>query len=713
MSFDAEKLYKLLPAIYRIRDIGDNLKTGLAENDGVLKSLLAIISKQIAVLEENTDQLYDDQFIETCKEWVVPYIGDLVGTRGLITFPGAPFSQRSQVAKTISYRRRKGTAAVLEEMAYDVTGWTANVVEYFQLLATTQFLNHLRADNLALAPLRNSKLLEYINQPFDRIAHSADVRGIERKRGKYNIPNIGIYLWRIQDYPLTNSPAFRIDDRRFKFDALGKDIALYNFPVTETEITHLAEPINIPMPLRRSVCSRSLGSFYGKEKCMLLLQDGMEIFPALIPDELPENVSAKIKDLICICDLSDLPGGMGPFPPWRNMPADKIAIDPELGRIALPPQIPPLPVALSVNYFYGFSAEMGGGGYERLSDFSSESESVLKIPGGVNTIEEAMLLLDQQMIVEGNICGAIEITNSDFYRLGTELKVKRNVKIEIRAAEKYRPVLIINKELKITGGEDSELTFNGVLICGGNMIVPAMLADGTGNQLQSLEFRHCTLVPGRSGYDTDMLVPVNPRLKVACARTTITASKSIIGGMQISEDSNAVIQDCILDAGDKMLPAYEGLPEDLFGGPLVIKDSTVIGRVKTSWMELASNTIFFSESGAGISDPPVMSERLQEGCVRFSYVPWNSRLPQLYRCYPEKEGDAVRIQPLFNSLRYGDANYCQLSDACADEIKRGAEDDQEMGVFRQLFQAQREFNLRTRLNEYLRFGLEAGIFYGS
>ena len=30
-------------------------------------------------MEENLEQLYDDLFIETCADWVVPYIGDLIG----------------------------------------------------------------------------------------------------------------------------------------------------------------------------------------------------------------------------------------------------------------------------------------------------------------------------------------------------------------------------------------------------------------------------------------------------------------------------------------------------------------------------------------------------------------------------------------------------------------------------------------------------------
>jgi len=91
MSFDLETLYKLLPAVYRIRDL-EQLGNGLpfdslqekVYDSSIhlpLKALLEVIAEQIAVLEENLDQLYDDQFIETCAEWAIPYIGDLVSNR--------------------------------------------------------------------------------------------------------------------------------------------------------------------------------------------------------------------------------------------------------------------------------------------------------------------------------------------------------------------------------------------------------------------------------------------------------------------------------------------------------------------------------------------------------------------------------------------------------------------------------------------------------
>ena len=116
MALDRDALFRLLPAIHRARD---------AEQGGVLEILLSVLGEQVEVLQENLDQLYDDQFIETCAPWVVPYIGDLVGARGVKSVTGTAFRARAYVANTIGYRRRKGTAAMLEQLARDVTDWPA------------------------------------------------------------------------------------------------------------------------------------------------------------------------------------------------------------------------------------------------------------------------------------------------------------------------------------------------------------------------------------------------------------------------------------------------------------------------------------------------------------------------------------------------------------------------------------------------------------
>ena len=102
-----------------------------------LAALLAVVANEVAVLEENLAQLDDDLFIETASPWAVPYIGDLIGYR-TVHGGGARTRARAEVAHTIAFRRRKGTAAMLEQLARDVTGWNARVVEFFAHLATTR-----------------------------------------------------------------------------------------------------------------------------------------------------------------------------------------------------------------------------------------------------------------------------------------------------------------------------------------------------------------------------------------------------------------------------------------------------------------------------------------------------------------------------------------------------------------------------------------------
>ena len=73
----------------------------------------------------------------------------------------------------------------------------------------------------------------------------------------------------------------------------------------------------------------------------------------------------------------------------------------------------------------------------------------------------------------------------------------------------------------------------------------------------------------------------------------------------------------------------------------------------------------------------------------------------------------ARVEPKFNSTRYGLPTYCQLSSHCAPEIARGADDESEMGTFHDLCQSQRAAKLRARLDEYTPAGMTAGIIYAS
>ena len=735
MSFDVNRLYELMPAVYRIRDAELAEQAALLSGepqDGPLKALLSVIAEQAAVLAEDLEQLYDDQFIETCAEWVVPYIGDLVGARRVFVFPGARFTERAFVANTMAYRRRKGTASMLEQLARDVTGWNANVVEYFQLLATTQYMNHIRLENESIAEIRYSEPLEFVSTPFDKLAHTADVRRIASRRGKYNIPNIGIFLWRINSYSITNSPAFRLDDRRYFFDALGQNIQLFNRPETELEITHLAEPINVAMPITRRVLDRRLDSYYGVDddgegvqmKSILLNVDGEFVLPD--PRTVHSPPVNKLSNLIQVCDLSDITDGLGNVIGWAHEPADRISIDPVLGRLAFPTNEPP-PQRVRVSHHYGFSTEMGGGEYSRAATFS-KLETIVRVPTDEPDIDSALNALLNELGSSPELDGGvIELEKpktpeaSDYHDLTTAIVVPAGKTIEIRAGDQHRPVIRLSGELSISSAGEGQLLLNGLLISGGALRLPA------NSEMRQLRLVHCTLVPTTVSQNTSppSSSPL-PNLLVESPDVSIELESSISGPIGAVDGAHVFIRNSIIDAGGETRLAYGDV--SLFntnsppspnsfeqsGAPLQIVNSTIIGKVSTLTMELASNTIFLADLEEGDLWPaPVYAERLQAGCVRFSYVPPGSRLPRLYRCQPAELEDAARLRPVFTSLRYGDAGYCQLSQLCAVEIREGADDQAEMGAFHDLYQPQREANLNSSLGEYLRFGLEAGVFFAS
>jgi hypothetical protein len=48
----------------------------------ILRGLIEILARQAAIDARRTsDRLWEDQFIQTCDDWAVPYIGNLLGTR--------------------------------------------------------------------------------------------------------------------------------------------------------------------------------------------------------------------------------------------------------------------------------------------------------------------------------------------------------------------------------------------------------------------------------------------------------------------------------------------------------------------------------------------------------------------------------------------------------------------------------------------------------
>lgn len=745
----AEHLYELLPAVHRLRD---------AERGGPLKALIEILAAQGRVLEQDIERLYDNAFLETCDEWAVPYLGDLLGVRGLQQVSGSKaFSRRAYAANTLAYRRRKGTAAVLEQLARDATGWNARAVEFFELLETTQHANHVRLHSRRTPDLRRTDPLELVDTAFDTAAHSLDVRRIARGRGRHNIPNAGLFLWRLQSYPVTQSTARAAAapaDGRYRFSPLGDDMPLFNRPRAEAEISHLAGEENVPTPLRRLPLYRELEA-HRQALVDAQTPDGVWFDPdepvlrVFVRDTAADPLAEIPAQEIVICHLGDQPP---PAPPgsWRRPPVSRsyrraadgavqalpirVGVDPVLGRLAFPDTV--VPHEVRVSYSYGFSGDVGAGPYDRLGSpaaarrrdpvwqvgvgrdaTAEDTEQIFPTlleavqawnaqPAGTVGIiaildslsyEETLTGAESLLIPEGS---QLLVTAADWPAVPKPGGGRRRILGQLTPSGR-RPHLLGDLAVAGTAPPASEtpgeLILDGLLI-EGDLTVTTAAAD----RLGALTLTHSTLAP-RTG-----------RLAVANQDTGLRVhlGRSICGPVALPADGidGLSVDESLVDnpqhAANPAAAAIDGN-----GSPAALRKSTFLGRVRAQRLD-ASDVLFVR---------PATAERLQEGCVRFSHVPAGSRTPRRYRCQPdlalreappaEQPAIRARLAPSFTSIRHGDPGYGQLLLPVPEELWTGAGDGSEMGVFSFLQQPQRRDNLLAALEEYLRFGLEAGLIF--
>lgn len=743
-------MYALLPAYYRILD---------TEQGYPLKSFIEILAREGEIVEDNISQLYENWFIETCEEWVVPYIGDLLGVKNIHEISDAGFSRRAYVANTLAYRRRKGTAAVIEQLAFDVTGWRSKAVEYFQLLATTQNVNHIRLHNKTTADFRKMNELDLVNQPFDELSHTADIRKITPDQGKYNIPNIGVFLWRLQSYRLTDVDARRMDletgipEGAFTFNPLGLDMQLFNVPQTENDIIQKAEEINVPGVLRRRALYDELENARND-----IINDKMpvyryfhETYPPVFQLSIKGTEEVIPNEEIVICNLRNwhLPPALKTYKKIESqidgtevevdisLPISA-AIDPFLGRIIL--VNPESGADLSVSFNYGFSGDVGGGPYTRKDSLSELENIVFDWHVGVSqdyaavqsetiypTLQEAVNAWNGLGVAQ--MTGLITIMDNRTYeeQLSGPLRIRipEGKRLFLIAAkwpviltsgiperesftfnpEESRPHIFGEIEVEGTASEDSpnggSLQINGLLIEGKITVLEGNLSN--------LKIQHSTLVPYSGG------VEVHPQSGIM----DIAIDRSVCGPVNVhSEGAQVSLEESLVDF-------QEGMAISVMFGALGTQKCTILGKLEAGSIE-ASNCIFTDI---------LWIKRRQIGCIRFSYLPLESDTPRRYRCQPEleiqrqikkrkekgsvlpEEKAAIRervinwLFPVFTSSSFGHHAYAQLGIDTPKEILTGADNTSEMGVFNHLQQPQREANLRTVLEEYLPIGLESGIIF--
>lgn len=730
-AIGSDRLSELLPAVHRLRDI---------EEGRPLQTLLQVIAEQAEIVRQNVDRLWDDFFIDTCQDWVIPYIGDLVANN-LLHDVGS--RRRVDVARTIYYRRRKGTLPMLEELARDVTGWGAHAVEFFELLGWTQHLNHIRTQS-GWPDVRDIDRMDRVDGPFDEVSHSVDIRRPRTVEGWHNIRNIGFFLYRLQSFPLQGvvltdaggtEYTLRPQPRQagaanlFHFSSLGAPAPLFNRWRREGDDAGVATEPFVPGPIRPLAFYRDLQRlaetpplapvYYGAAGLAGTQIDECATTSRAAPSggslAVFVNGSEVAPDRIVCKDLST----------WQAPSAgsDAVAIDVRLGRLAFAPDAAPAEVA--VEYHHGLAGAIGGGPYDRRRPDPTDPRYT---GWGPDTVADPRGLGPEPITVagaaadHGTITAAldewqagvaplppvvIQISDDRTYIEDLAIDVTDASRVVLQAANERRPTLI--GTVTITGDNpDAHVTLDGLVIEG------HVLLDGSVGQMR---LSHCTLVPGRSlDEDGRPREPQAPSIDAADSNTALrlVLDACIVGPLRLpAEMPGVTITRTVVDGVDTAAIAATGT-DDGAAGPVTLREATVLGPVHLRTLDLASDTIFTA---------PVRVERTQQGCVRFSYVAPGSVTPRRYRCQPDlalrvdglSAQDQTRIraalQPTFSSTRYHDPGYAQLGFGCPVEIATGAESGAEMGVWSWLRNPQREANLRLRLDEYLPFGLDPALIY--
>jgi len=650
MTDPTERLFDLLPVHVRARD------------DGLLAELLGAIGAELEILESDVDDLYASWFIETCPDWVVPYIADLVGVDDLP--PGA--RRRAYVANTIAYRRRKGTVGVLEQVAADVTGWPAAAVEFYRVLAASAHVNHVRTDRPATADVRDQGRLDLVGSALDRLPRTAEVRRIASGRGRYGIDHVGVFLFDDQVYEVTCDAGRSGDD--WTFHPAGWETPLYAAPAVEQSIESLAAEENLPVPLRPR---RLRGS-----------------------DPLPLSVSVDSQVLsrerVRVCGLQTLADVTG----WQVM------VDPVRGLIhPYFDKAPAEPTAVSTTHAYGSTADVGAGTYDR----AEVHEDVLQadpysgrpgvdaqaaVPVDADTVAQALADAQTAWTDSGGPAGGtyvVCIADSATYLGDLTVHVPPATRLVVVAADWPARVLgpgevlppvpgvysaqglrpHLDADLRITGDAGSSVVLDGLLVTG-----DIVVGDGA---LGSLSISQCTVTG-------DVRVGSDPGVAVRVAR-------SVTGGL----DFAAVAASLWVSDSATGAVRGPGLALDLDG-------TTVRGAVSV-------RTLYATSS---ILDGEVFVEDRQTGCVRFSFVEPDSRVPRRHRCAPGPDDDP-QLRPQYRSLDPGSPHLFTLALQCPPQIAAGGQDESEMGVHHHLQRPARMRAARRLLPGYTPVGIQIGV----
>jgi hypothetical protein len=695
VSWYQSKLWQLLPAIYRTMDAPAGGGTG------PLQELMNRIGAQTATLRRSIDRLWENQSIETCDDWVIPYIGDLVATR-LVSCLDAR-AQRIDVAKTIYYRRRAGTLGLLEELVSDIAGRDARAVEFFRRLGRTRHQfdppigNAFAVDVPSWAPSTTyapGQLVANLGNAYVCVAG-----GISATTGNgpvgtgASIQDAGV-TWSFYNpagaaVPAvieglaglsSRTPAGGFADLRNKYAAAGSATAFGEF-------AHIAD-------LRAGAQSLGwynishLGMFVwwlhsyqiqgatpvsnGKAApCFTFDPSGRQI--ALFSPQ--SRISANFGDDWVSPNEWNLPGTVREvlwleypdqvYPGAFSVAAGGVAqldtalnIHPEIGLFSFTGAAPAGP--FTSTYYFGLMSTVGAGGFA-LPALPILPATVHNVQGGGNGISTAVAA------VAGDVTLAVQ-DSLTYGAPAAALAVDKHT-VALTVAGGQRPLIrwTVAGATWTISGNGGNLIIQGVWLQGANLVL-------TGS-FESVTLQFVTLDPGSSdpagpliGTAIDGMKLAPTVLLVEASITTLTIQNCITGPIKTS-GAGAIEQMNVTDSIIQAIPTGGATKDYALQtqiGDISLARCTVLGPSAVHRLD-ASESIF---------DDVTVTEDSQHGCVRFCAIAAGSvvHAPYLSVTVPP-------VSEIFVSRRFGEASYARLLRLADAAILGGAQNGAEMGAF--------------------------------
>jgi hypothetical protein len=738
----SDELYDLLPALYRRRD---------AEQGYPLQTLLRVMDTQASALRSDIWQLYDNWFIETCQDWVVPQLAALVnepvgavGDSAVDRAGGALTlrARRRQVANAVAQRGAVGTMTSLEQLATETTGWPCRAIEFGKAVAINASVRHPELARGRLIDTNDGDALERLGSVFGAEAHLVDVRALSshRQPGRYNLPTVGLAVWRLVPDGPRRAPAACVDGEvNYTFDTLGRDIALCVQPWPRTPGSPPPTDVDVPTLISRSALERMPEIFYGPGRSMCIYR-GTEPVP---------------RSEIVVADLSR----------WHHhAEVGQVLLDPAAGRFAFPRRHRPKD-GVWVEYRHLSVGPLGGGSYARPLPMPATAVYRVSAAEGTSPGTIAQALTKWRADRAAGSAGpqaAIEIADDEVYEEPLRISIAPGEHLEIRAAQGCRPLLrpmqphanrpdvlrvsgiaaeddagpqeapparpAGRRSRRPKGGAHPEpaaapvapsqprplpaVTFNGVLIAG----APIELEG----QLGAVTLQHCTLEPGRESGPAGSR-GIEPSILIGSSTCRLTIESCVLGRIRSANPEDGRdpvpvhISDSILDSSHPSGEAVAGGDGRRGFLELSLHRVTVLGRAHVYQVGVVQDSIVTGS---------LRSKRTQVGTVSFSYLPAGSVTPTRTNCQPDlvvaaaltaaaASAEASRVAPGFDSVRFGAASYARLGDDTAVELLRGAHDEGEMGAHHNFWLRLRVAELQARLPDFTPVGNDINVLYAT